>query len=312
MPRLAAALRQLGHRVELVELGVGGPGRYLRSRRRVAEAIRVVAPDVIHVHFGYSGLAVPRTSVPIVTTFNGDDLTGTPSASGRLTWKSRLGILVSQHTAWRSTRCIAVSHTLRERLWTRALRAKTEVVRDAVDPSLFRPLPRKEARDRLGVPEDAVVIIFPHSAWEPRKRVWLAEKAVAQLNEWIPKARLWVVNDRPADEMPWYYAAADVMIVTSMFEGGPTATKEALSCGIPVVSVSVGDTQLFADSPEGIVCADAQPSALSVALRDVLRRPARERTSYLPARLSLPEAARAIVRVYRDALARSRAAVPEQ
>src|SRR5690348_8400020 len=83
--RLAVALRALGHRVDFVELGVGNPLRYLFARWRVAQAIRATHPDVIHVHFGYSGLAVPRTSVPIVTTFNGDDLTGTPRASGHLT-----------------------------------------------------------------------------------------------------------------------------------------------------------------------------------------------------------------------------------
>jgi glycosyltransferase involved in cell wall biosynthesis len=303
--RLANALRDLGLRVEFVELGVGNPLRYVLARRRVAEAVRAIRPDLIHVHFGWSGLAVPRTAVPIVTTFNGDDLTGTPTGSGRISFKSRLGILVSQRAAWRSSRCIAVSASLRERLWTRALRAKTEVIRDAVDPALFRPLPRAEARARLGISPDAVEIIFPHTAGEPRKRLWLAEAAVAALREWIPQAHLWVVNGRPADEMPWYYAAADAMIVTSMFEGGPSASKEALACGTPVVSVAVGDTQLFKESPEGIVCADAQPSALSLALREVLRRPAGVRTSYLPPPLSLPEAARAIVHLYRDAVTRS-------
>lgn len=302
VPRLATALRKLVQRVEILELGVGSPGRYISSRRRVAEAIRVIGPDVIHVHFGYSGLAVPRTSVPIVTTFNGDDLTGTPGVSGRITLKSRLGILASQYVAARSNHCIAVSQTLRERLWTKRVRSRTSVIRDAVDPELFRPLPREEARRRFGVPRDAVLVIFPHSSWEPRKRVWLAQEAVSVLKDSIPTAELWVVNGRPADEMPWYYAAADAMIVTSMFEGGPTATKEALACGIPVVSVAVGDTQLFSETPDGILCADAQPSALAAALREMLGRASGERKSFLPSALSLPETARAIVQIYQDAV----------
>ena len=305
VPRLAAALRKLGHRVELVELGVGSPGRYLLSRRRVAEAIRVMAPDVIHVHFGYSGLAIPRTSVPIVTTFNGDDLTGTPGASGRITLKSRLGILVSQYVAWRSTRCIAVSQTLRERLWTKARRARTSVIRDAVDPSLFRPLPREEARQRCGVPEDDVLVIFPHNAWEPRKRLWLAEEAVDVLKGTLPKARLWVVNGRAADEMPWYYAAADVMIVTSMFEGGPTATKEALACGIPVVSVAVGDLDVFKEVPVGSTCVSDHPAALASALRDALDRAPKKRTSLLPESLTLDHAARTAAALYQQVIAES-------
>jgi len=300
--RLAAALRDLGHRVDFVELGVGSPVRYLFARSRVAKAIRVADPDVIHVHFGYSGLAVPHTSVPIVTTFNGDDLTGTPRASGHLTFKSRLGIVASQYAAWRSARCIAVSKTLRERIWTKALRDKTEVIRDAVDPSLFRPLPRREARERLGVPQDAVLIIFPHNAWEPRKRVWLAKAAVGALRESIPKASLWIVNDRPADQMPWYYAAADAMVVTSMFEGGPTATKEALACGIPVVSVAVGDLDLFAEAPLGASCVEDHPSALASALRKRLEQPPTERVSFLPDTLTLEYAARRVSELYRQVI----------
>jgi teichuronic acid biosynthesis glycosyltransferase TuaC len=304
--RLATALRALGHRVELVELGVGHPLRYLLARPRVAAAIREKSPDVIHVHFGCSGLAVPRTSVPILTTFNGDDLTGTPDTRGRLSLKSRLGVLISQYVALRSARCIAVSKTLRERLWTNSLRAKTTVVRDAVDPSLFRPLQRDLARERLGMPKDEALIIFPHNAWEPRKRVWLAEAAVKVLSQWIPNARFWVVNGRGADEMPWYYAAADAMIVTSMFEGGPTATKEALSCGIPVVSVAVGDLELFQEAPTGLICADDTPLALASALREVLQRKPTERVSLLPDSVKLDEAARRISGLYQDVVARAR------
>lgn len=304
--RLAEALRRLGHRVELVELGVGNPSRYLLARRQVAKMVRELVPDVIHAHFGYSGLAVPRTPIPVVTTFNGDDLTGTPNRSGRLTFKSRLGIVASQYAAWRSARCIAVSKTLRERLWTKAFRSKTAVIRDAVDTSLFRPLPRKTARERLGLPTDATLIIFPHNAWEPRKRVWLAEAAVSLLRESNPQAQLWVVNDRPADDMPWYYAAADAMIVTSMFEGGPTATKEALACGIPVVSVPVGDLELFREVPVGSICVEDAAPVLASALHDILELAPRERVSLLPRSVSLEAAAGDLTALYRQVIAETR------
>src|SRR3989442_11017809 len=62
--RQAEALRGLGHTVECVELGdAGGPVRYLLARRRVRAALHDVDPHLIHVHFGYSGLAVPHTSI---------------------------------------------------------------------------------------------------------------------------------------------------------------------------------------------------------------------------------------------------------
>jgi len=301
--RLAAALRAQGHRVEVVGLSAGGgPWRYFRARPRVAHAIHDLRPDVIHVHFGYSGLALPRTTVPVVTTFNGDDLHGTLGKAGHPTWRSRLGTLASQYTAWRSARCIAVSATLRERLWGRGARAKTVVIRDAVDQTLFRPLSRSAARARLGLEEDALLVIFPHDVSQPTKRVWLAEAAVAELQRSLPATKLWIVNGKPPDEMPWYYAAADVMLMTSLREGGPSSVKEALACGIPVVSVEVGDTELFREAADGVRLAADEPVALAAALHDVLKAP-RERRSLLPPGLDLGAAARAITALYREAIA---------
>jgi len=303
--RLAEALRALGHRVELFELGVsGGPRRYLKARKGVAAKMETVRPDVVHAVFGYSGLAVPRSRVPLVTSFNGDDLNGTVGSNGRLTLRSRLGILLSQWVAYRSARCIAVSAPLRERLWLPAVRTKTRVIRDAVDTVLFRPFPKNTARKRLGLSPDQVLVIFPHDVAQPTKRVQLAEAAVALLCKRLPQARLWIVNDRPPGDMPWYYAAADVMIVTSVREGGPSSVKEALACGIPVVSVPVGDITLFQEARGAMFRADASPEALAAALYDAVSWGAHtDRRSYLPTGLTLDRAALTVVTLYREVLA---------
>src|SRR5260370_1321337 len=136
--RLADALRALGHVVEFFSLGHGGGAlRYLRARARVAAAVQRYAPDVVHVHFGYSGLAVPALDVPVVTSFYGDDLNGTWAPRGGTTWTSKIGVLISQLTARRSAACIVASRALRDKLWSGATRQQTVVVRDAVDPELF-------------------------------------------------------------------------------------------------------------------------------------------------------------------------------
>src|ERR1044071_9390488 len=98
------------------------------------------------------------------------------------------------------------------------------------------------------------------------------------------------------------------MIVTSLAEGGPSSAKEALACGIPVVSVAVGDTELFAEAPDGIRCAEATPAALATALGWALERRGRPRANLLPRELTLPEAARAMEAVYRAAVGQDPAA----
>lgn len=300
--RMAHALRTMGHRVEMLELGSdGGPARYWWARRNVGEVVRTLSPTIVHAHFGYSGLAIPRIDQPLITSFYGDDLNGTATALGGVTLKSRAGILISHYAALRSSRCVVVSAGLRERLWTPALRRKTVVIRDAVDPEVFRPVPKNEARRSLGIPPNDVLVIFPHTVTVATKRLWLAEAAVKQLQVKVPHARLWVVNGRHPDEMPLYYGAADAMIVTSVLEGGPSSVKEALACGLPVVSVAVGDVSLFEEVPSAMVRADPSAESLANGLSAVIARHGGERRSLLPEALTLERAAAALTQVYDDA-----------
>ena len=301
--RLASALRERGHRVDVLELGdSGGPWRYLAARPAVAAAVRRLGADVVHVHFGYSGLALPCLKVPVVTSFNGDDLNGTWELSGGLTFKSRLGILVSQAVAIRSKACIVVSTALRDRLWTETLRRKTLVIRDAVDPRMFVPRAQREARERLGVSMDDRLVLFPHDASQVTKRLWLAEEAVEALRATVPTARLWVVNDKPPDEMPSYYAAADALIITSAQEGGPSSAKEALACGLPVVSVAAGDTDLLTEVPDATFLSAETSDALASALLRAFAVSAEPRRCRLPSHLMLSAAAERIEQVYRLAV----------
>ncbi len=301
--RLAGALRDTGHDVNEFQVGDGPPWRYFEARARVRQVVTQFKPDILHVHFGYGVLSVPRVAVPIVTSFVGDDLYGTRTRFSGITWKSRLGILVSQLAAVRSARCIVVSASMRDELWFARCRARTRVVRDAVDPKMFRPLPREEARARLGIDPGAKLVLFPHSVSQATKRLWLAQAAVDLVRRVDPTVQLWVVNGRPADDMPWYYAAADVMIITSITEGGPSSAKEALACGLRIVSVPVGDQQLFNDAPQAMIRSAPTAQALADTLREVLLKPDIERRSYLPPDLQLTEAARAIGGVYREAVA---------
>ena len=43
------------------------------------------------------------------------------------------------------------------------------------------------------------------------------------------------------DRMPEILNCADVLALCSLFEGSPTVVKEALACGVPVVTAPLGD-----------------------------------------------------------------------
>ena len=69
------ALRQLG--VEFDYFGVHGKGirGYLSNRSSLVDKIREYQPDLVHAHYGLSGLlANLQRTVPVVTTFHGSDI----------------------------------------------------------------------------------------------------------------------------------------------------------------------------------------------------------------------------------------------
>jgi glycosyltransferase involved in cell wall biosynthesis len=74
--------------------------------------------------------------------------------------------------------------------------------------------------------------------------------------------------------MPWYYSAADAMILCSDSEGSPTAVKEALACNLPVVSTDVGDVAEIVDGIAGIQICEQTADSLGEGLKKVLHPPA--------------------------------------
>jgi glycosyltransferase involved in cell wall biosynthesis len=305
--RLAEAITEQGVDVQVLPIS-GGRGRfdYFTSRGRVREEVRRLRPDVVHVHFGYSILATTR-NYPRVVSFYGDDLNG--ESTGRqaaITLKSRLGQLVSEMAAASADRSIAVSDSLRQRIKSEPARQRCEVIRDAVDTRLFKPIPQHLARERLGVCHSRSLILFPHSPLQRTKRLDLAQAAVTRLCDHGPSAELWTVNGRPPDEMPLYYAAADALIVTSDLEGGPSCVKEALACGLPVVSVPVGDQQVLNDAHGMCFLAERNPDDLAGALQAALRLRECPRANRLPRDLVLSNSAQRVIELYHDAIERYR------
>jgi glycosyltransferase involved in cell wall biosynthesis len=270
---------------------VGGQGVdthvfYLRSRtaprglcsefRRFRKELGRLRPQVVHAHFGTMTAlfaALGSRGIPLVITYRGSDLNPAPGPLGQRLhgWLSR-GL--SQLAALAAHQIVCVSAQLRHRLlWHRD---RAVVLPDGVDPKVFYPRPRAEARRDLGWTGDGPVILF-NAGFNPRiKRLALAEAAVARARLALPALHMEVLNGGcPPDLMPSYMNAADCLLLTSYAEGSPTVLKEALACNLPVVSVDVGDAAERIRGVRGTRLVAPDPESLANALIELVAHPTR-------------------------------------
>jgi glycosyltransferase involved in cell wall biosynthesis len=266
-------LRQLSHTVEVFNLSSRfNPIRLLIEGIRYRAAIRRFQPDVVHAHYGtmtaflsvYAALGL----VPVVVTFRGSDLNPVPTVS-----KIRVATshFLSQMAALAADGIVCVSTELHRRLcWKRSLAV---VIPTGVSTKEFFPIRREEARLRLNWDIEVPTVIFNSGGTGKNgKRLDLAMAAIDIARRSLPDIRF-VVLDGTIEPtvVPMMMNASDCLLFTSDFEGSPTVIQEAMACGIPIVSVPVGDVpeRLKDVIPSFIVPRD--PQRLSDALLNVLR-----------------------------------------
>src|SRR5207245_1424254 len=123
---------------------------------------------------------------------------------------------------------------------------------------------------RLGWSTQSFHVLFASSNGDPVKRPWLASAAVAKMsNPQDRPAELHYLAGIPNGEVPVWLNACDVLLLTSLHEGSPTVVKEALACGLPIVSVDVGDVAERIEDLEGCHLARPQPAELAAKLDQV-------------------------------------------
>jgi teichuronic acid biosynthesis glycosyltransferase TuaC len=164
------------------------------------------------------------------------------------------------------------------------------VLRNGVDLDLFRPMPQKAARERLGLADYPLMLSVGNLV--PEKGHAVAIEALAEL----PEMRLAIVGDgpdrpalesraeqlgvsdrlsilpvRPQAELKWLYSAADVLVLPSIREGWPNVLLEAMACGTPVVASDVGGVpEIVTDAAAGAIVGERTGRAFAVAIRAVI------------------------------------------
>ena len=275
------------------------PGVMLSEWRRLRAEIREFRPDLVHAQYGTATafLSALATRLPFVVTYRGSDLNPDPG-KGRV--RCFISRFMSQVAARRAQRIICVSEQMVNRLWWG--RSKVTVVPSGIDNRVFCPGSREAARGKLGWAADERIVLF-NGSHRPLKRPDLARAAVEVARGVCGQVRLVELDGaQPPELVPTMMNAADCLILTSDHEGSPNVVKEAIACGLPVVSRDVGDVrQRLAKVMPSKVTGDT-PQELGDALAEILRSLARSNGPSIAADFSMDSIAARIIVVYQEAV----------
>jgi len=269
----------------------------LATRRIVQEILKRHSDCILDAHFAYpDGLAASLIAgalhIPLTLTLRG-------SKDSLLLGTAREPQVKSAVLA--ADRVFAVSDALRDQFRDRFSLddGAIEVVRNGVDTERFHPVDRELARSRLGIPSGAKVILSVGWLVEGKGHHRLLP-IVARLANQHPDLLLLIVGGnaggddgrsrlealadtcgirekvrlcgvQPANELKWYYGAADVFALATRTEGWANVLLESMACGLPVVTTRVGgNPQVVSSSRLGMLVDFWDEAAFEQALLEAL------------------------------------------
>lgn len=221
------ATKMLGADIEVFGIWGKGIWGYLGNRRRLMQKIKEFRPDVIHAHYGLSGLlANLQRGISVITTYHGSDI----HSSKKIRFLSKLAMCLSKHN-------IFVGRSLYD--IAKYGRKNYSILSCGLDLSTVHPIDVSTARKAMGLDDQKRYILFAGSFDNPVKNYLLATKSIGLVND----CELIELRGYTKKEVAWLMNACDALLVTSLKESGPLVVKEAMACNRPIVSTHVGDVE---------------------------------------------------------------------
>jgi teichuronic acid biosynthesis glycosyltransferase TuaC len=215
---------------------------------------------------------------------------------------------------------LAVSAALKNDMTALGMKAdKITVHYTGLDQGRFVPRDRASEKAKLGIKGPLVLCV---GALILRKNQTLLIEAMASLpgvslmlvgqgeneGDFRQLARQFGVADRvhftgniAHDDLPAYFAAADIMALVSKSEGLANAWVEALACGTPVVASNVGGAPELIQSKDAGRIVEPVVNEIVTAIADLLANPSLTKAvAATVAHFSWEENARNLEAVFRD------------
>ncbi len=248
------SLRNLGIECDLFLIQGKGIINYLKNGLRLHKIIKKSKPNLIHAHYGLSGLlAIMQVKLPVIVSFIGSDI-----HSLKIRWISRIVMIFSKQN-------IFVSQSLLNKV--KYPPRKTIIIEYGIRLSDFFYVETSEARKRLGLDEVDTYCLFPSSKDRPEKNFSLANYCVSTLRN---ITILDMGKGYSKEEVNLLYNSCNFVLLTSINEGGPQVIKEAMACNIPIVSTDVGDVRATIGNTEGCYICSYDPIDVMAKINQAL------------------------------------------
>jgi glycosyltransferase involved in cell wall biosynthesis len=201
---------------------------YLRNIRKLIKTIRVSNPDIIHAHYGTSGLlSIMQFKKPVIITFHGSDIN-----DFKINILSSISAVFANHN-------IFVSNKLKDKILF--IRPNFQsVIPCGIDFDTFFPIDKLSARQCLNWPLEQKAILFSSAFTNPVKNSQLAKEALKYVSQ---ETHFVELKNRTRQEVNLMLNACDLLLLTSFSEGSPQIIKEAMATNCPIVATDVGDVK---------------------------------------------------------------------
>ena len=177
---------------------------------------------------------------------------------------------------------------------------------NGVDLSKFYPIPKSEAKKRLGLIESKRYILFVSSKYSNRKqkRYDRFSNIIKRLKQEFNDVEELLLVNEPRNRINYYFNSAELHLLTSDFEGSPNSVKEALACNTPVISTPVGNVKsMLKDVPSCRVSSSFEANELYNLTRSFLLKSSKkvEIRNYLTLKnLDMQSKAKELYEIYKS------------
>ena len=240
----ANALKALGCEVDCFGLQGKGVNGYLKNLSVLKRKIQAFQPDVLHAHYGLSGLlACMQRKVPVVVTYHGSDIN-----EPKVLRFSKRAMRLSAWNIFVSRKTLEIARPQKN----------YSLLPCGIDMSDGQLTDKGEARRKMGLSADKIYVLFAGAFDNEVKNAPLAKQTVGLIGD--RGCELLELKGYSREEVTLLMCAADAVLMTSLTEGSPQVIKEAMACGCPIVSVDVGDVKERMDGVEGCFVAATRES----------------------------------------------------